>query len=84
VQEILNLQFNTSELPNLFLAFFLSVAVWNGSFQATLLALFTYCSLHFHFAVYPVFGEAAEVALAKLHVEGGGRQLNCLFYFSYL
>lgn len=62
-----------AEVVNVVLAvFFCYLVVIKKNIVEILFLSFAYCSLHFISAVFPLFDDESEIALTKLHVEGGG------------
>jgi len=83
------LSFNAIEITNVLIVIVLFYVIYRRRDAGSLLwVLFFYCTLHFSFAIYPLFSSEHTLLLGNLHLQGSGRLakmsalslLICVFY----
>ena len=87
---LIALSFNAIEITNVLIVIVLFYVIYRRRDAASLLwVLFFYCTLHFSFAIYPLFSSEHTLLLGNLHLQGSGwlaktsalSLLICVFYF---
>lgn len=86
---LIALSFNAIEITNALIAIVLFYVIYRRQDAGSLLwVLFFYCTLHFSFAIYPLFSSEHTLLLGNLHLQGSGwlakisalSLLICVFY----
>ena len=86
---LIALSFNAIEITNVLIVIVLFYVIYRRRDAGSLLwVLFFYCTLHFSFAIYPLFSSEHTLLLGRLHLQGGGwlakmpalSLLICVFY----
>lgn len=83
------MSFNVIEITNVLIVIVLFYVIYRRRDAGSLLwVLFYYCTLHFSFAIFPLFSSEHTLLLGNLHLKGGGwlaemsalSLLICVFY----